>query len=117
MYIGLHRFTVRFSARKEAQRAFLIGLHVIIFSIACVALSLPGPVHELRWLYFNCYTLSFGSSAFRFAWVFLQVPSSQKKQRNKTIEFSWGLYFLVVLFLLLYVNFTSVCTEGTIGLN
>ena len=34
-------------------------------------------------------------------WVFLQVPSSQKKQRYQTIEFSWGLYCLVVLFLLL----------------
>ena len=34
-------------------------------------------------------------------WVFLQVPSSQKKQRYQTIELSWGLYCLVVLFLLL----------------
>ena len=37
---------------------------------------------------------------FRF---FLQVPSSQKHQRNQTTELSWGLNCLVVLFLLLYV--------------
>ena len=30
----------------------------------------------------------------------LQVPSSQKKERNETIEFFWGLYCFVVLFLL-----------------
>ena len=46
-------------------------------------------------------------------WVFLQVPSSQKKQRNQTIEFSWELYCLVVLFLLFYVICASVPTEGT----
>ena len=40
--------------------------------------------------------------------VFLQVPSSQKRQRNQTIEFSWGLYCLVALFLLLYVICASV---------
>ena len=40
--------------------------------------------------------------------VFLQVLSSQKKQRDQTIEFSWGLYCLVVLSLLLYVIHASV---------
>ena len=30
--------------------------------------------------------------------VFLQVPSSQKRQSNQTIEFSWGLYCLVAFF-------------------
>ena len=49
--------------------------------------------------------------------VFLQVPSSQKKRRNQTIEFSWGLYCLVVLFLLLYVICASVPTEGTVSFN
>ena len=44
--------------------------------------------------------------------VFLQVPSSQKTQRNQTIEPSWGLYCLAVLFLLLYVICASVTTEG-----
>ena len=40
-------------------------------------------------------------------WVFLQVPSSQKKQiRCQTIEFSWGLYCLVELFLLLLQSVT-----------
>ena len=53
-----------------------------------------------------------------FLEVFLQVPSSQKKQRNQTIEFYWGLYCLVVLFLLLYVISGSVPKEGTLfGLN
>ena len=53
-----------------------------------------------------------------FLGVFLQVPSSQKKQRNQTIEFYWGLYCLVVLFLLLYVICGSVPKEGTLfGLN
>ena len=46
-------------------------------------------------------------------WVFLQVPSSQNKQRNQTIEFPWELYCLVVLFLLLYVICASVPTKGT----
>ena len=45
--------------------------------------------------------------------VFLQVPSSQKKQKNQTIEFSWELYCLVALFLLFYVICDSVPTEGT----
>ena len=43
--------------------------------------------------------------------VFLQVPSSQKKQRNQSTEFSWGLYCLIVLFLLLYVICASVPKE------
>ena len=38
----------------------------------------------------------------------------KKKQRNQTIEFSWGLYCLVVLFLLVYVICASIPTEGTI---
>ena len=46
--------------------------------------------------------------------VFLQVPSSQKKQRNQTIELSWELYCLVVLFLLFCVICASVPTEGTL---
>ena len=46
--------------------------------------------------------------------VFQQVWSTQKKQRNQTIEFSWGLYCLVVLFLLLYVICASIPTEGTV---
>ena len=45
--------------------------------------------------------------------VFLQVPSSQRKQSNQTIEFSWGFYFFVLLFLLFYVICASVPTEGT----
>ena len=50
--------------------------------------------------------------------VFLQVPSSQMKQRNQTIEFSWAAFlFLSVLFLLSslyrYVICASVPTEGT----
>ena len=49
----------------------------------------------------------------RICRVFLQVPSSQKKRRNQTIEFSWELYCLVVLFLLFYVICASVPTEGT----
>ena len=46
--------------------------------------------------------------------VFQQVQSSQKKQRNQTIEFSWELYSLVVLFLLVYVICASIPTEGTV---
>ena len=38
----------------------------------------------------------------------------KKKQRNQMIEFSWGLYCLVVLFLLVYVICASIPTEGTI---
>ena len=49
-----------------------------------------------------------------YSGVFQQVRSSQKKQRNQRIEFSWGLYCLVVLFLLLYVICASITTEGTI---
>ena len=50
-----------------------------------------------------------------YSGVFQQVQSSQKKkQGNQTIEFSWGLYCLVVLFLLLYVICASIPTEGTI---
>ena len=45
--------------------------------------------------------------------VSLQVPSSQMKQRNQTIELSSGLYYLVVLFLLLYVICASARTEET----
>ena len=53
--------------------------------------------------------------------VFLKVPSSQMKQRNQTIEFSWAAFlflfflFLSVLFLLysLYVSCASVPTERT----
>ena len=37
-------------------------------------------------------------------WVFLQVPSSQKKQLNQTMEFSWGLYCLAVLFFVVVCN-------------
>ena len=49
-----------------------------------------------------------------YSGVFQQVQSSQKKkQRNQTIEFSWGLYSLVVLFLLVYVICASIPTEGT----
>ena len=47
--------------------------------------------------------------------LFLQVPSSQKNQRNQTIELSWGLYCLVVFFLLLYVICALVATERTIA--
>ena len=36
-----------------------------------------------------------------------------KEATDQTIEFSWGLYCLIVLFLLLYVIFASVPTEGT----
>ena len=36
-----------------------------------------------------------------------------KEKRIKTIEFPWGLYCLVVLFVLLYVFYDSVPTEGT----
>ena len=39
---------------------------------------------------------------------------TKKKQRNQTIEFSWGLYCLVVLFLLVYVICASIPTEGTV---
>ena len=47
--------------------------------------------------------------------VFQQVQSSQKKkQRNQTIEFSWGLYCLVVLFLSVYVICASIPTEETV---
>ena len=45
--------------------------------------------------------------------VFLQVWSSQKKQRNQTIGFPWELYHSVELFLLWYVICASVPTEGT----
>ena len=45
--------------------------------------------------------------------VFLQVRSSQKKQRNQTIGFPWELYLSVELFLLWYVICASVPTEGT----
>ena len=50
--------------------------------------------------------------------VFLQVPSSQMKQRNQTTEFPWAAcLFLSVLFLLSclywYVICASVPTEGT----
>ena len=38
----------------------------------------------------------------------------KKKQRNQMIEFSRGLYCLVVLFLLVYVICASIPTEGTI---
>ena len=40
-------------------------------------------------------------------WVFLQVPSSQKKQRDQTIEFFWRLHCR--LFLLLFV----ICRHGS----
>ena len=49
-----------------------------------------------------------------YSGVFQQVRSSQKKQRNQRVEFSWGLYCLVVLFLLLYVICSSIPTEGTV---
>ena len=49
-----------------------------------------------------------------YSGVFQQVRSSQKKQRNQRIEFSWGLYSLVVLVLLLYVICASLPTEGTV---
>ena len=39
--------------------------------------------------------------------------NKKKKQRNQTIEFSWGFYCLVVLFLLVYVICASIPTEGT----
>ena len=48
-----------------------------------------------------------------YSGVFQQVQPSQKK-RNQTIEFSWGLYCLVVLFLLVYVICASIPTEGTV---
>ena len=40
--------------------------------------------------------------------------NKKKKQRNQTIEFSWGFYCLVVLFLLVYVICASINTEGTV---
>ena len=36
-----------------------------------------------------------------------------KKQRKQTLQFSWGLYCLFVMFLLLYVICASLTTEGT----
>ena len=47
-------------------------------------------------------------------WVFFQVPLSQKKQLNQTMEISWGLYCLVVLFFfVLYVICASLPSDGT----
>ena len=47
--------------------------------------------------------------------VFQQVQSSQKKKKTKEwLEFSWGLYCLVVLFLVVYVICASIPTEGTV---
>ena len=48
-----------------------------------------------------------------FGGFVLQVPSSQKKQKNQIIEFSLGFHCLVVLFLLLYaMTVPRVPTEG-----
>ena len=38
----------------------------------------------------------------------------KNNNNNQRIEFSWGLYCLVVLFLLLYVICASIPTEGTV---
>ena len=46
--------------------------------------------------------------------VFRQVQSSQKKKTKEWLEFSWGLYCLVVLFLVVYVICASIPTEGTV---
>ena len=46
--------------------------------------------------------------------VFQQVQSSQKKKTKEWLEFSWGLYCLVVLFLVVYVICASIPTEGTV---
>ena len=45
---------------------------------------------------------------------FSRYGHHKKGQSNQTIEFSWGLYCLVVLFLLLYVICASIPTEGTV---
>ena len=64
----------------------------------------------------SCYSMKLSAIMRYVYWagVLQQVQSSQKKQRNQTIEFSWGLYCLVVLFLLVYVICASRPTEGTV---
>ena len=45
---------------------------------------------------------------------FITIITKKKNNNNQRIEFSWGLYCLVVLFLLLYVICASIPTEGTV---
>ena len=46
-------------------------------------------------------------------WLFLQVPSSQKKRKNQTVRVLLGAFCLVVLFLLWYIICASIPTEET----
>ena len=73
-------------------------------------ISSPGEIPGARLLVTGLYIQVFPC----VNWVFLQVPSSQKKKLNQMMEISWGVYCLVVLFfLLLYVICASAPTEGT----
>ena len=73
-------------------------------------ISSPGEIPGARPLVTGLYIQVFPC----VNWVFLQVPSSQKKKLNQMMEISWGVYCLVVLFfLLLYVICASAPTEGT----
>ena len=49
-----------------------------------------------------------------YSGVFHYDHHKKKNNNNQRIEFSWGLYCLVVLFLLLYVICASIPTEGTV---
>ena len=96
--MGLSAGTVITEETKEPNNRVLLGALLFGFIVSFV----------LRNLCLSTYRRN-------LSWVFLQVPSSQKKQRNQTIEFAWELYCLVVLFLLFYVICASVPTEGTPG--
>ena len=63
-----------------------------------------------RHLTSSCYSMKLSAIMRCVYWVgvptagsFSRYSHHNKKQRNQTIEFSWGLYCLVVLFLLVYV--------------
>ena len=73
-----------------------------------------------RHLTSSCYSMKLPAIMRCVYWVGVRTAGSfitiitKKKQRNQTIEFSWGLYCLVVLFLLVYVICASIPTKGTI---
>ena len=67
----------------------------------------------------SCYSMKLSTVMRCVYWVGVPTAGSfsrysHHKKGNQTIEFSWGLYCLVVLFLLVYVICVSIPTEGTV---